>query len=320
MHTAFSPAAGFRRPACVRPRISVTIAVLLFLLATPLRAQAPAPPAEAYGPFNAVFLADGPGLNKTLSPATSLDGLATAAWDRQGSGQTAGQDPILAGHAAWTVAFWFESPEPLQGTTLLAGMGDPAAEDTRFIGIRDNRLGLWLGQAQASAGFAAGDSTMGLAKWHMAAAVSDGERVVLYADGHQVLATSLAQGNVAPRAGDGAGAVAWSCQQPLSAAAIAALRIYREALTAEQVKAMAAAPPEFNLLTYEEASQHWPVQTSAQAGYSAPQDPSTLPRGQSALQNPAAKKPSPEDLHCRVDGRQSMESRRRLAAGTRRRR
>jgi hypothetical protein len=279
----------------------VTIAVLVLLLSAPLRAQAPAPPAEAFGPFNAVFLADGPGLNKILSPAASLDGLATVAWDRQGSGQTAGQDPILAGHAAWTLAFWFESSEPLQGTTLLAGMGDPAAEDARFIGIRDNRLGLWLGKAQASAGFAADDSTLGPAKWHMAAAVSDGERVVLYADGREVLATPLAQGNVAP--------VLEMAPGPLPGVAdshfdgrVAALRIYREALTAEQVKAMAAAPPDFNLLTYEEDSQHWPVQTSAQAGYSAPQDPSTLPRGQGALQKPVAKKPRGEDLHCQLTG------------------
>ena len=301
MHTAFSPAAGFRRTACVRPCIPVAIAVLVLLLQAPLRAQAPAPPAEAYGPFNAVFLAGGPGLNKTLSPATSLDGIATAAWDREGSGQTAGQDPILAGHAAWTVAFWFESPEPLQGTTLLAGMGDPAAEDARFIGIRDNRLGLWLGQPQASAGFAAGDSPLGPAKWHMAAAVSDGERVVLYADGRQVLATPLAQGNVAPVL-EMAPALLPGVADSHFGGRVAALRIYREALTVEQVKAMAAAPPDFNLLTYEEASQHWPVQTSAQAGYSEPQDPSTLPRGEGALQKPVAKKPSPEDLHCRLTG------------------
>jgi len=65
---------------------------------------------------------------------------------------------------------------------------------------------------------------------------------------------------------------------------------------------MAAAPPDFNLLTYEEDSQHWPVQTSAQAGYSAPQDPSTLPRGQGALQKPVAKKPRGEDLHCQLTG------------------
>ncbi len=83
---------------------------------------------------------------------------------------------------------------------------------------------------------------------------------------------------------------------------IAALIIYRDALTAEQVKAMAGAPPDFSLATYEEASQRWPVQTSAQAGYSAPQDPSTLPRGKGAIQKPVAKELRAADLHCRLTG------------------
>jgi hypothetical protein len=68
------------------------------------------PPAAAYGPFNAVFLAGGSGLNKTLSPSTSLDGVWAVAMDGQGSGQPAIQDPVLAGRASWTLAFWFELP------------------------------------------------------------------------------------------------------------------------------------------------------------------------------------------------------------------
>jgi len=132
-------------------RIRFAFALVAAALAAPVHAQTSTPPAVAYGPFNAVFLAEGPGLNKTLSPLTSLDGLAAVAMDGQGSGQPAMQDPLLAGRASWTLAFWFESPEALQGTTLLAGMGDPAAEDARFIGIANNRLGLWLGRAQSSA-------------------------------------------------------------------------------------------------------------------------------------------------------------------------
>ncbi len=143
--------------------------------AAPLGAQTPTTPAEAYGPFNAVFLADGSGLNKTLSPSTSLDGIWAVAMDGQGSGQPSIQDPVLAGRAVWTLSFWFESQVPIQGAALLAGMGDPAAEDARFIGIADNRLGLWLGKAQSSAGFVAGDQALDAAKWHLAVAVSDGD-------------------------------------------------------------------------------------------------------------------------------------------------
>jgi hypothetical protein len=297
----------------VRAGLRVVFALVGGALAASLHAQAPTLPAVAYGPFNAVFLADGPGLNKTLSPLTSLDGLAAVATVIQGSNQQpAMQDPLLAGRASWTLAFWFESPETLQGTTQLTGIGDPAAEDARFIGIANNRLGLWLGRAQSSAGFVPGDQALDAGKWHFAAAVSDGEHVVLYADGRAVASSALAQGSVA--------AVLEMAPPPLPDVAashfggkIASLRIYRGAATAEQVKAITDAPPDFSLATYEDASQHWPVQTRSQAGYSAPQDPSILPHGKGEIQKPKAKELSAADLHCQLTG----DDRWKLAGGWR---
>jgi hypothetical protein len=41
---------------------------------------------------------------------------------------------------------------PVQGRVMLAGIGDPAAEDARFIGIDHGRLGLWLGSGQSGMG------------------------------------------------------------------------------------------------------------------------------------------------------------------------
>jgi len=106
----------------------------------------PAPPAAVYGPYKRRLSCGRTRLNKPLSPASSLDGLAAVATTIQGSNQQpVMQDPILSGRASWTLAFWFQSPEPLPGAALLAGIGDPAAEDARFVGIEDNRLGLWLG-------------------------------------------------------------------------------------------------------------------------------------------------------------------------------
>jgi len=298
-HDALVPLTVLRPSVCTGVRVAA--AFVAIGLSAALLAQAPAPPVEAYGPFNAVFLFDGPGLNKTLSPSTSLDGLASAPEASQGPNPQATQDPILEGRASWALVFWFQSSEPQQGTALIAGMGDPAAEDARFIGLADNRLGLWLGRAQSSAGFVTGDQALDAGKWHMAAAVSNGEHVVLYADGRQVAASTLAQGAVAP--------VLEMAPAPLPDVAnshfggkIRALKVYRAALTAEQVKAMADAPPDFNLATYEEGSPHWPVQTRGQAGYNSPQEPSTFPRSKSEIQKPMAKKPSAADLHCELRG------------------
>ena len=115
----------------------------------PWRADAQSLPAEAFGPYNATFLADGPGLTKPLAPPSVFDNRTAALLDRLGLNQQSAQrDPLAESRAAWTLAFWFHSSEPLAGTVLLAGIGDPAAEDARFIGVEDNRLALWLGRGQ----------------------------------------------------------------------------------------------------------------------------------------------------------------------------
>jgi hypothetical protein len=271
----------------------------LLIQARPAHAQEL--PGESYGPYNAVFLPDGPGLSKTLGAPAAIDGRDAMLLDRLGVRPPESPDPMLAGRASWTLAFWFRPSEPVAGTALLAGIGDPGAEDARFIGIEDNCLGLWLGRGQGTARLISGNSPLSPAEWHLAVAVGDGEHVTLYADGRQVAASALAQGSVASRLE--------MAPQPLPGISgthfggqIASLRIYREALGPEQVKAIADAPPDFRLPTYEEASQRWPVETRAQAGYSAPQDPSLMPRGKGAIQKPVARPLPPSDLKCELVG------------------
>jgi hypothetical protein len=257
-------------------------------------------PAEAFGPYNAVFLPDGPSLTKALAEPAAPDLRDAALLNRLGVKPPAPPVALLAGRASWSLAFWFHSSEPAAGAVLLAGFGDPAAEDARYIGIEENHLAMWLGRAQGTR-LISSASMLDPSAWHLAVAASDGEEVTLYADGRQVAASPVAQGDVA--------ANLEMAPQPLSGIStshfggrIAALTIYREALTAEQVKALAAAPPDFELPTYEEATQHWPVQTRAQAGYSAPQDPSTLPRGKGSIQKPMAKPLRAADLQCTLAG------------------
>lgn len=278
------------------------VALLGFLLILAGQAKPQAPPAEAYGPYNATFLADGPGLTKQLAAPSPLDARTTALLERMGlNKQLEEHDALLEGRAVWTMAFWFRSSDPLSGTTLLAGFGDPAAEDARFIGFQDNHLGLWLGRGQVTDRLIAGDSVLSAAKWHLAVAASDGQKVTLYADGKQVAASTLAQGPVAARLELAPGPLVVPGSHHFGGD-IAGLKLYREALTAEQVEAIAAAPPEFALPTYEEASRRWPVQTSAMAGQTAPQDPSTLPRGKGGIQKPAAKALSAADLRTELVG------------------
>ncbi len=51
---------------------------------------------------------------------------------------------------------------------------------------------------------------------------------------------------------------------------------------------MAKQQPDFSLVSFEEGSKPWPVQTRGQAGYRAPQDPATLPRSAAPFSLPVA--------------------------------
>jgi len=287
------------------PARAALLCVGLLLLTLPVVAQTQAIPEEGFGPYNAVFLPDGPGLTKSLAPTSAVDNRTAAMLERLGVRQQASeQDELLNGRAQWTFSFWFHTSDGSEvgsGSTLLAGIGNPAAEDARFIGVEDNHLALWLGKGAGTGRMIAAHETLSAADWHFAAAVSNGEKVVLYADGKEVLALPLTQGEVegllemAPDPVPGQGMHHFGGN-------IASLKIYREALIAGQIAEMEATPPDFRLPLYEEASEHWPVQTRAMAGQLEPQDPSTMPRGKGGIQKPVAKAVGPEDLHAQLVG------------------
>jgi hypothetical protein len=280
-----------------------TIAIAIFaVLVFASLARSQEIPAESYGPYNAVFLPDGPGLTKQLAAPSPLDSRTAALLDRLGLNKEPDQrDVLLEGRATWTLAFWFRSSEPLQGSLLLAGIGDPAAEDARFVGVLDGRLALWLGRGDGSGKLLKSESALSNTEWHFVALVGDGENVTLYADGKSVLTHALGQGDVAGHL-EMASAPLEGITDRHFGGQICGLRVYRDALPVAQTLAMNLAPPDFALPTYEEASRHWPVQTFAQAGYSAPQDPSTYPRGKAAIQKPTAKALTAADLHTELVG------------------
>jgi hypothetical protein len=282
----------------------MAVTLLALLLASCWLAGAQSLPTEDYGPYNAVFLSDGSGLTKALTAPLLPDGGTAELLERLGVNKPpAPRDALLAGSASWTLAFWFRASEPVKGTALLAGIGDAAAEDARFIGVEDNRLGLWLGSGVRTQRLLAVSSSFSVEEWHLAVAVGDGEKVALYADSKLVATSVLTQGEVAARLE--------MAPQPLAAwgesgrhfgGKIADLKIYRVALSDAQVAALHATPPDFALPTYEEGTLHWPVQTVGMVGQSAPQDPSTLPRSKSGIQKPAAKSLSAAELRTELVG------------------
>lgn len=256
---------------------------LIVLLAPALRGQSPA---EEFGPFNVNVLRDGPALTKPLSDAVSLSG-------RPGK--------VFLGDAEWSISFWFNSSEPLTTRVLIAGFGDPTAIDARYIAVDNNRLALWLGSGTNAGQLITSERAL-TDGWHFVAASAIGGRVKLFVDGEAVLEHGITQGPVAPVLVFAPSSLA-AIESAHFGGRIFALRIYASALSVEQVAALTAEKPDYEHMTYEEASAFWHIQSHAGTpGMSAPQEPSTMPRAKAAPQKPVAKPLTERETKTRLEG------------------
>ncbi len=235
-----------------------------------------------YGPYAGAFLAGGRGLEKPLNAA----------------------EPLLAADAPWTVSLWFHADQPV-GTTLLAGFGDPADEDSRYLGLRGGKPVLRLGVENEvlSTKEVSGEG------WHQLAATFDGAVARLYLDGAQVAQGVPAMGPVerpelllAPEfLSDQEARFRWdeahlpSTVPPRLAewhhfsGRIAAFRVAHTALSADEIKQSAADRPDFDTILFEDGSKPWFFQTKQNVGYVTPQPPDTLPVSRSPFARPVAK-------------------------------
>ena len=238
----------------------VTLAMCAFWGSAALHAQTPIttdPP--FYGPFNARFLPDGDGLEKKLGE----------------------HDSVLRAESPWSLYGWVRIEDPINTPTLIAGVGDPNEEYPRYIGLDAGKEILWVGKDNSLQGAAA----LSPAKWHLLAATFDGSEFHLYSDGQPVANGKLDLGSVSPVLLI-APAVAPGAHGHHFGGQIARLTLMREALRPEQIKLIYEQPQDFSLIEFEEGSKPWRVQTRAQAGYRAPQDPASMPRSRAVI--PAA--------------------------------
>ena len=222
-----------------------------------------------YGPFNAAFLPDGDGLKKALLKS----------------------DSVLRADSPWSLCAWVKPSETPHALTLVAGFGDPTEEFARYLAIDNDHVTLWMGKDNSLSSPAA----LASGKWHFLAATFDGERFHLYSDGTQVASGKLDLGSVSP-------VLEIAPPAPPSqdwhhfGGSIASLTLARNALSNDELKQLAQKPEDFANLEFEEGSKAWPVQTRGQAGYRAPQDPSTMPRSRAPFSAPVAKTPRTEEI------------------------
>src|SRR5215469_9202269 len=248
------------------------LASLFFLLASifapRLAAQIEIPTNDPpqYGPYNGTFLAGGDGLKKQMVKT----------------------DTVLRADSLWSFWAWVRMDEAPQGAILLAGIGEWDAEYARYIGVDGDKLVYWGGKDLSLSGNAKLDP----GQWHLVGATFDGQIFHLYAEGAQVAEGKLDFGRVSPLL-----EIA-PAQFPVQdnrhfAGKMAGITLVRRALSANEFKELAAKPPAFSTLLYEEGSKPWPVQTREQDGYRAPQDPELMPKTKAAFSRPQ-KSPVPQ--------------------------
>jgi hypothetical protein len=242
----------------------------LFLSPPTTRAQIPTNDPPSYGPYNAIFLADGEGLHKPLVE----------------------HDSVLRADSPWSLYCWMRTDVTPRAPSLLAGIGNPAEEYPRYLALDANQLILWMGKDNSLTA----PAVLSSAKWHFLAATFDGNEFHLYSDGARIGSGKLDLGSVSPVLHIAPSNSPGLNGQQHFGGKIASLTFLRRALDADEIKQLHQHPADFSLIEYEEGSKPWPVQTRAQAGYRAPQDASLMPASKAPFSRPVARPLQPSQM------------------------
>ena len=220
-------------------------------------------PLQHYGPYNAHSLVGGRGLTKSL-PA---------------------KDPILQASTPWTLSAWIERAPISPSSVLIAGVGDPFGEDSRFFALVDGRPAFRIGKAELLISAV----PLSVKGWHFFATSFDGATVRFYVDGVQEAHGTLRAGDIAPQLV--MAPVEASCAKlpcPHFGGRIAQFTLARGASSPDEIATLAQARPDPDLIVFEEGSKPWAVQVVEFAGNTAPQEPWTMPQRNAPFSKPKA--------------------------------
>jgi hypothetical protein len=185
-----------------------------------------------------------------------------------------------APNGAWTLYSWVYQTETQPGARpLIGGFGG------RYLAVMDGHAAFQGGSVSVSSNAAVPPEA-----WHFLAASYDGTTLRLYVDGTEgasqavslppTTATNLEMGPLG---------------EDHFAGRLARFTLVSGAVSAADLKLLSVNPGNLDIIPFEAASKSWPVQTRAQAGLKAPQDPSTLPVSSVPPQKPV-KNPNVPDL------------------------
>lgn len=233
--------------------------ILISLLSLICRSRAFAQSASISYGYNGVFLAGGNGI---LHPI--------------GDGQTK-----LPVNSPWSMYCWIWMEEPVPAQTLIAGMGDPLDEYSRYFVISATGLSFRGGRGNHL------EAAIDLSPrtWHLLTATFDGVSTHLYLDGKERASGNLAFGTIRPILELAPTVNPWP-EETHFAGKIASFLWLQRALDAGEIAGLYKNPIDFSTVQFQAGSETWPVQTQEQRGLAAPQDPSTMPRSKAPFSKP----------------------------------
>ncbi len=210
-------------------------------------------------------------LTTVVSVAANVDGPFNGMFIPAGKGLS---KPMASGALpAWTISCWLDWSRSQPGTVLLGGFGDPAGE-YRFLALRDGKLAF----ATSASDSIVSDTAITPNQLTLVAASYDGARLRLYADHVQVaefnrtLGPVKAEMNLAP----------YVPGTPHFSGRLAHFQI------SSSTDLPSEPAPNMDLINFEVGSETWRFQTRQEAGYFAPQAPSTLPTSAAEFSKPVA--------------------------------
>lgn len=205
---------------------------------------------------------------------------------------------VLPAGAPFTLAGWFDGRAGAPGAVVLASLGDWRQPQARRL-VVDARGRLAFDLGGRTVALARG--TLPAAGPHHLAASYDGRVLRLFVDGAPAGEGALStpalaapppkneyeldlkpRFELAPRPTD-------SAPNQHFAGLVRDVAVYDRALSADELRALAARPPAPAPVGVDEGLKPWPLQTKQQVGYDAPQPPGALPRSAAPPSAPVAR-------------------------------